>query len=45
MKKRGNKYAVHPEVAKIVGNLHTSLPREANEENLDQTMTPNLSKF
>jgi len=45
MKKQGDKYAVHPEVAKVVGRLHTSLPREANPDNVNGSLSMNLSDF
>lgn len=45
LKRKGAKYAVHPQVAKIVGQLHNSLPREANSDNLNRGMSTNLSDF
>lgn len=45
LEKNGDKYAVRPELAEIIGEIHTCLPRRADLDELKQTRSADLSDF
>jgi hypothetical protein len=45
LEKNGDKYSVRPELAEIIGEIHTCLPRRADPDKLERTRSVDLSDF